>query len=350
MTTPDDNSPLVSAITLTYMHEDYIGRCIESILMQETDFAIELIVGTDCSPDGTDEIVRQYAERYPDRVRAVFRDKNVGARANFYDVCGKARGKYIAWCEGDDEWTDPKKLQKQVAILEERPDIVLVHTDIDRRFAVTGSVVRQVQKRVGLQASVPEASETFDALMQSKIKIYTPTVCMRTAAYNTSINDISDVLATTVMADTPSFIELTRHGRFAFISDTTALMNRLQESASRSESPLRKAEFMLGGIEMRLAMAKRSNYQAPNFDKALSRTALVVLRQCVLGNGDAIAKKLYQVLPTTVPITWQHRLLTALIGSRLASSAYRIFDGIAFNGMRKLRDLRYAVKSRLLPT
>ena len=90
--------------------------------MQQVKFPIELIIAEDCSTDGTRAICQRYAEEYPDLIRLITSESNVGAIANERRAMLAARGKYIAFCEGDDYWTDPLKLQKQVDFLESHPD------------------------------------------------------------------------------------------------------------------------------------------------------------------------------------------------------------------------------------
>ncbi len=125
-------NPLVSVTVTTYQHANYIKDCLEGILMQKTNFPFEIIIGEDESTDGTREICIEYAEKYPDKIRLFLRKRET---SQLYDENGKfitrfnghwnrmsARGKYIAWCEGDDYWTDPYKLQKQVDFLEANPE------------------------------------------------------------------------------------------------------------------------------------------------------------------------------------------------------------------------------------
>lgn len=121
----ESSEVLVSVFMITYNHENYIEHAIEGVLMQKTSFPIELIIGEDCSTDNTRKIVREYEGRYTEIIKAQYPEKNRGMNNNFLTVLQSARGKYIALCEGDDYWTDPLKLQKQVDFLEANPEYSL---------------------------------------------------------------------------------------------------------------------------------------------------------------------------------------------------------------------------------
>jgi glycosyltransferase involved in cell wall biosynthesis len=107
---------------ITYNQEAYIGKALQSTLRQKTNFNYEILVGDDSSSDKTPKIVKEYTSQYPDKVKAILRKHNIGANKNFFDLLNKAKGKYIALCEGDDYWTDENKLQKQANYLERRSD------------------------------------------------------------------------------------------------------------------------------------------------------------------------------------------------------------------------------------
>ncbi|MDC7999268.1 glycosyltransferase [Gilvibacter sediminis] len=127
------NRPMVSVIVVTYNHESYIGQCLEGILSQKTNFPIEIILGEDQSTDGTRKVCQKYAEEYPDIIRLFLRDRkdviyingNPTGRFNFIENLKESKGKYIALCDGDDYWTDPLKLQKQVDFLESNTDYAI---------------------------------------------------------------------------------------------------------------------------------------------------------------------------------------------------------------------------------
>ena len=125
--------PLVSVCVVTYQHKNYIRTCLDGILMQQTSFPFEIILGEDASTDGTREICMEYAEQNHGKIRLGLRSRNdviyinghPTGRFNFIENLKEARGKYIAFCEGDDYWTDANKLQKQVDFLEANVDYTL---------------------------------------------------------------------------------------------------------------------------------------------------------------------------------------------------------------------------------
>lgn len=117
---------LVSIICNTYNQEDYIEQTIKGFLMQKTKFPFEILIHDDASTDSTSEIVSRYQEKYPNLIKAIIQKENQYSKkvaiTEVFQV-PRAKGKYIALCEGDDYWTDPLKLQKQVDALEQNPNI-----------------------------------------------------------------------------------------------------------------------------------------------------------------------------------------------------------------------------------
>ena len=113
---------LVTIICLVYNHEPYLRQCLDGFVMQKTDFKVEAIVHDDCSSDNSALIIKEYAEKYPDLIKTIFEKENqypkIGFSGIFNLILPHIKGKYVAFCEGDDYWTDPVKLQKQVNFLE----------------------------------------------------------------------------------------------------------------------------------------------------------------------------------------------------------------------------------------
>jgi len=112
----------VNVAMITYNHAPYLRQALDSVLMQECDFEYECVVGDDCSTDGTQAILTEYAERHPDRVRPILRERNLGSQRNLADVLDRCGGQYLAYLEGDDYWTSPHKLQRQVDFMDANPE------------------------------------------------------------------------------------------------------------------------------------------------------------------------------------------------------------------------------------
>lgn len=129
--------PLVSVLVPTYQHARYIGQCLDGILAQRTTFPFEVLVGEDDSTDGTRQVCQRYAAEHPEHIKLFLRSRKdvmyitgkPTGRANQIGLLSAAKGRYIAYCDGDDRWTDPLKLQKQVDFLEANPDHSITYHD-----------------------------------------------------------------------------------------------------------------------------------------------------------------------------------------------------------------------------
>lgn len=119
--------PLVSILLITYCQEKYIAQALDSVLMQRCGFEYEIVIGEDASPDATLSVCESYRERYPERIRICPSQANSGLVRNYYRVFEACRGKYIVDLAGDDFWSDPERLQKQVDILEKYPQLSFVY-------------------------------------------------------------------------------------------------------------------------------------------------------------------------------------------------------------------------------
>ena len=116
--------PRISVFLATYNHEEYVRKALDSILEQEIDEPFQILVADDSSTDNTQHIIREYMKNYPNRIWAVLRKKNIGAKRNIYQLMKECKSQYIAFLEGDDYWCDKSKLHKQVKFLDENPDYI----------------------------------------------------------------------------------------------------------------------------------------------------------------------------------------------------------------------------------
>ena len=140
----------VSVCMITYNHEAYIAQAIESVLMQQTDFLVELVIGEDFSTDGTRDIVRKYEKLNPGRIRSLLPEHNLGMHANAVATLQACGGKYIALCEGDDYWISDSKLQTQVNFLDQHPEYSLCFHDVltvdENGILIQTDIIRTAEK------------------------------------------------------------------------------------------------------------------------------------------------------------------------------------------------------------
>lgn len=205
----DARPPLVSVITPTYQHAAYIEQCLRSVTEQRTDFAVEHLIGEDESTDGTRAICERWAAAHPDRIRLFLRsrkdvlmiDGKPSGRANLIALLGAAKGRYIAFCEGDDHWADPLKLQKQVAFLEAHPEVVLSFHPAQ----VQGPDGVIIPDRI---TKVPEQYEDRMDLARKGNYIHTPTVLFRNV-----LGELPPEFALSPIGDYFLYMLLVGHGR-----------------------------------------------------------------------------------------------------------------------------------------
>lgn len=250
-----DIEPLVSICCITYNHENYIRDAIEGFLMQKTSFPIEIIIHDDASTDNTAQIIKEYEDKYPDLFCNIFQNENQWSKgggsiyARF--VYPQARGKYIALCEGDDYWTDPLKLQKQVDFLEENPDYGLVHTNFVINNTKTG--IKQISNGYFLNG------QTIEDYLVGKFHIATLTTCFRKDLLDKI--DSSYLKQNFSMGDHPMWIEFMRFSKIKYLSDTTATYNIIINSASRPVDKEKKILFQKNIWEVRLYFADKYGYK-----------------------------------------------------------------------------------------
>ena len=216
--------PRASVCMITYNHEKYIAQAIESVLMQKTDFDFEVVIGEDGSADGTADIVRRMAERCRPRIRPLLRDRNLGAQRNFVDVLQHCRGDYVAVLEGDDYWTDPHKLQKQVDFLETHPDFVMCCHDAEM------SCEGVVDRSSPFKKDFPQVS-TFDDIWR-KFFIPTPSLVFR----NRVIREFPEWYCRVRSGDRALELMLAHSGKCYYMFEKMAMKRRHPGGITETES------------------------------------------------------------------------------------------------------------------
>ncbi|MGL4852642.1 MAG: glycosyltransferase family 2 protein [Phocaeicola sp.] len=242
--TKQESIPLVTIITLTYNHVSYISECLEGLLNQQTTFPFEVIVHDDASIDKTTSIIRKYELKYPHLIKPIYQSVNQYRNGSILKrFCyPKARGKYIAFCEGDDYWIDPFKLQKQIDFLEENTDYNLVYTNY-RKY-------NQLEERFVKSNPKIAEGEVYEALLTRRIHCQHLTVCTRKESLLnlTYPNFPKDYF----QGDWMLYLLLSQHGKFKYLPDVTGVYRLLSDSASHFTS--KKKERLFNGSCAKMAL------------------------------------------------------------------------------------------------
>ncbi|WP_255498726.1 glycosyltransferase [Dysgonomonas sp. ZJ709] len=219
---------MVSICMVTYNHEKFIAEAIDSIVMQQTNFQFELIIGEDCGPDKTREICIAYQQKYPEIIKLNFQDKNVGAQQNFMNTYNLCKGKYIALCEGDDYWTDMHKLQKQVDFLEQHSDFVMCahasQTYMDGEFK---------------DCTIDKSVLTFDDIIAEDWGIMTASILFKKEAF-----DVPEWFTKIRNGDFGLQLLLSIKGKIGYLSDNMSVYRQHPGGISATLQPLNQAAWL----------------------------------------------------------------------------------------------------------
>jgi glycosyltransferase involved in cell wall biosynthesis len=202
--------PLVSVIIPAYNHEALVGTAIESVLAQETTFDFEIIVGEDCSKDRTRDVALSYAKRHPDRVRVLCHAENLKLAGNTVSMLRASRGRYIAYIDADDKWTDPHKLHRQVTFLEQNSAYSACSHNV-RSVNLSGEVVDPSYP------GLPTGPKTLADLIAEDF-VPAPSIVFR----NFLLNRIPDWYYLNVPADWTLWLIVAQDGLFMHFADVMA--------------------------------------------------------------------------------------------------------------------------------
>jgi len=224
-------TPLVSIVCITYNHEQYIKQCLDGFFMQKTNFEYEVLIHDDASTDKTADIIRSYEKKYPSIIKPIYQlenqySKGVKLGNLLYSL---ASGKYIAVCEGDDYWTDPLKLQKQVDFMEVNPDCSLCfHASKSIRNNDPGDFILKRPK------TIPQTNkfEMKDAILGGGGFMATNSMLF----HREYIQDRPAWMEKTPVGDAPLMLLLASKGKIGYIDEVMSVYRIMSSSTSWSAS------------------------------------------------------------------------------------------------------------------
>ena len=225
--------PLVSVVVTTYNHEPYLAYALNAILAQQCDFGVEIILGEDCSRDETLGVCKKFAQDYP-QINLIASTENVGWRENYRRCVEAAKGKYIAFCDGDDYWCDENRLAKQVTLMEANPKVGLCYTLAERRNE-RGELVGRFP--------VGEGHTTLDALLHDWCVENCTTLARRELVLGYYADEKPENRPEWLTEDLPMWLYVAAHSDVAYIDRATAVHRVFPDSVSHSTSLAKRLAF-----------------------------------------------------------------------------------------------------------
>lgn len=293
-------NPKISVIVCTYNQEQYIGQTLESLLHQDFEYGYEILVGDDCSKDGTRQIIQSYIDRYPDLVIPVYPKHNLGVSKNIINLINHARGEIISICDGDDYWLREDVLQMQVDVFRANPKVGMV----------CAKAKRFIQEKGDYEGTLGYAgAEDLMTMLRDNCDVAAPTIAFRTALMRQCIADSEWYIDQNYFYDTIMAYWFACNSSVKFIDEELSAYRILPHSAGHSILPEKEAEY--------------------------ERRYFAVKWHFILTHPDICGEELYQVLMK------DYDKRTASTANRSAakvraSKAYRLGNTI-INPLRKIK-------------
>lgn len=266
---------LVSICCLTYNHESHIEKCLKGFIMQKTNFAFEVLIHDDASKDKTAEIIRKYEAKYPDIIKPIYQVENQfskGVPVTRQFQFPRAKGKYIAMCEGDDYWTNPNKLQKQVDFLESNEDFSICFHKVK---------IHENHRLVyDYMTNVPNEVTTIVDIAKVNY-IHTPSVLFR----NNLIKEFPNWFSLCTHGDHPLYILLAQYGKIMCLNDCMAVY-RIHKGGNWSQRDAKNIDLYKRNIA---ALEKMVEYFNGDVKQVLANKLSLTyldLSEIYLKNGD----------------------------------------------------------------
>lgn len=316
-----EEKPLISVLILTYNQEKFISHTINGVLLQEGNFEVEIIIADDCSTDNTSKICTEFQNRYPKKIVHIINDKNEGVIKNYFRSIKLCKGEFIAVCAGDDYWIDPFKLQKQIKILKNNKEIVLVYTNWIRiQYKDTKAKIAYTKlpkNRICYYGS----KTNIENVLLGYFGYYPKpsTICFRKAPLLTELNSNYDVFTN---PENPgeshlAYSFLAKHGNFEYLEDPTTVYRHLESSVSHFEESMRKNDFIIAYLKMRLTLV-----QVHGLSKLFSflysnLNFYNLLKSCFLSNNKELALRVSETYNTNYKLIFPGRKIISFFYNKL---------------------------------
>ena len=272
---------MFSVEVITYNQKDYIAQTLQSILDQKHNYKYEILVSDDCSTDGTQDIIKQFHKKYPDIIKPVYNEKNLGAMKNYYATVSRAQGKYLMECAGDDYWLSGK-VEKQISFMERNLDFDLCYG----KAKIVNQLGNFENDELGEGYIFPT-----DALLKG-VSAPALTLCFRRDFFIKYLEEIKPQDKVWLMEDYPFIIYAFFESKVYFMNDALAVYRIIKNSLSHQESLIKMYKFDKNTWEIKKFFADKYSYDIPQFSD--ESELYYHYKQLLNRNNKRILKKEYK--------------------------------------------------------
>jgi len=313
----NSDSPLVSVRCMTYNHEPYIANALDGFLIQKTNFPFEIIVHDDASTDNSADIIREYEAKFPKIIKSIYETENLyskhdGSLGRIMDSACK--GKYIAFCEGDDYWIDENKLQKQVDFLENNPEYSMCYGKVQQYY--------EEEKKF---STVLFGAPFFDykALIYGSNPVPTLSVCLRSDFYKKYSSLELGKNQNWLMGDYPLWIYLAHDTNIKFMDEVFGVYRILKNSASHSVDITKRIRFQKSKNDISNYFCKL--YHLPEIDWDENKALFDILYLDLMENDytDEIVSQLKKAYKEIKAITGREKIIRFAVSCKWIFLLYK---------------------------
>ena len=281
---------MFSVEVTTYNQREYIAQTLQSIIDQEHNYKYEILVSDDCSTDGTQEIIKEFQKKYPEIIKPIYNEKNLGPMKNYYQNISRAKGKYLMGCGGDDYWL-PEKVAKQINFMERNLDFDVCYSLAD----VYDTNKKTITSKLGFNY------KDFKELITIGNAIPALTLCIRRSFFINYLEQISPQNRGWLMEDYPFLIYTAFESNLFFFSDTFAVYRVLDNSVSHQTDIQKKITFEKSVYNIKQYFSERYSFSIEPFNETKLYEDFICRNSKLLCFLKAIKKTLKQIIKMIIP-------------------------------------------------
>lgn len=237
----NSNKKKLSILIITFNQENFITKTLDSIVSQKHNYDYEIVIGEDCSKDGTRDVIKQYEKKYPGIIKPIYNEVNLGLVKNYFNTLAACSGEYIMECAGDDYWLDDKVLT-QIDFMDKNPDVGMCY---GKALCWIDNLNKFSKNTIG------KKKETFSDFVFGN-EVPAPTVCYRKDLMFEYVKQIEPLTKNWKMEDLPQWLWFSKRTKISFLDKSFAVYRVSNESASHSKDMDKELAFLNSARDIKL--------------------------------------------------------------------------------------------------